>query len=112
MINLQELSLGIAALNSALDGIRKVRDLLPANKRRDEIDEGIAEAERNTKLAEAQIAQALGYQLCRCKFPPIIMLTIQSSSNIEIFQCPQCKRKVPDLDAIHESFTYIDPGIV
>jgi hypothetical protein len=27
-------------------------------------------------IAEAEIAKALGYQLCKCSFPPAMMLTV------------------------------------
>ena len=40
------------------------------------IETALTTASSNTAIAEAQIAQALGYQLCHCQFPPTPMLTV------------------------------------
>ncbi|GEM77006.1 hypothetical protein [Vibrio sagamiensis] len=41
-------------------------------------------------MAEAQIAQALGYQLCKCTFPPQIMLSVGYRDFEEAFECKLC----------------------
>ena len=51
----------------------------------------IKEADTAFKLAESEIAQNLGYQLCRCTWPPQIMLSIEQEEHGEKFQCPKCK---------------------
>jgi hypothetical protein len=54
-------------------------------------------AERQVALAEAQIAQLLGYQLCRCQFPPTPMLDVGElhveglkGSSGRVHECPKC----------------------
>jgi hypothetical protein len=44
--------------------------------RRKAITAALDQAEAAAKFAEAQIAKALGYDLCKCQFPPTPMLTV------------------------------------
>jgi hypothetical protein len=45
-------------------------------------------------VAEAQLAKALGYQLCYCTFPPTAMLTVGQTlgrpSYVPVYECPKC----------------------
>ncbi len=41
------------------------------------------------------IAQALRYEICRCTFPPQIMLSQGYRENREHFQCPRCGNTWP-----------------
>lgn len=88
----------ILALKSALDLVRKVieifkqtKELLPNGTKKDTVKITLDEAETAFKLAESNIAQELGYQLCRCTWPPQIMLSIEREEYGEKFQCPKCK---------------------
>ncbi len=40
------------------------------------IDEALDQADKATKIAEAEVAQALGYALCKCGFSPTPMRTV------------------------------------
>lgn len=59
------------------------------------IDAALDKASKATAIAEAQVAQALGYQLCKCEFPPTPMLTVGSTGRDDkaatVYQCPKCK---------------------
>ena len=49
-------------------------------------------------IAEAEIQKALGYELCKCQWPPVAMLTIGYFHRIHgkhqegdpVFECPKC----------------------
>ena len=58
---------------AALDLLRSAGALLPVARRR-AVEQKTDEAEAALKIAAASAAQALGYKLCRCVFPPEIML--------------------------------------
>jgi len=55
-------------------------------------------AESSVGVAEAQVAQALGYELCRAHYPPVIMTVIGFFDRLHmgrdaghpIFECPGC----------------------
>ena len=88
----------ILALKSALDLGRKAleivkqtKELLPNGTKKDTAKKTLDEAETAFKLAESKIAQELGYQLCRCTWPPQIMLSIEHEEYGEKFQCLKCK---------------------
>jgi hypothetical protein len=81
---------------SALALFREAKDALPDNSHSNAIEKSIEEAERQIRLAEVQVAQSLGYQLCQCTFPPQIMLSIgRHPRGRERFQCPTCKKLEP-----------------
>lgn len=90
----------LAGIKSGMDTIRSVlalvkdtTDTLPDGTRKTAITESLETAEREIRLSEVQIASALGYRLCRCTFPPQIMLGVgQNSRGHERRQCPGCKR--------------------
>lgn len=98
-------SQGAAAFKSIFDGLRTaiamVRDLRgapqPSNEKEGElIDAALDSATKATAIAEAEVAKALGYELCKCEFPPTPMLTIgiQSATagrNGPVYECPKCK---------------------
>jgi hypothetical protein len=59
-------------------------------------DKALDEALRSAGIAEALIAKALGYELCKCEYPPTAMLTVGyknergASGKGPVFECPKC----------------------
>ena len=58
----------------------------------------LEEAEKTAKVAEAQLAKALGYTLCKCEYPPNPMLKVghrtkwgEQSDFLDVHECPMCK---------------------
>jgi hypothetical protein len=93
---------GAGALKSAFDAIRgllgvvkDVRGLANPEQAR-AITAAADQVEAAAKVAEAEIAKALGYELCKCEFPPTAMLTVghrierQTGNAIPVFECPKC----------------------
>ncbi|KAA0226938.1 hypothetical protein EDS67_18665 [candidate division KSB1 bacterium] len=78
--------------SKAISIFKKAKDLLPDSPDKEAVDKGFAEAEQAFRLAEAKAAKELGYQLCRCTWPPQIMLSIGHEEYGEKFQCPKCRR--------------------
>ena len=90
---------GIDLLRSIFGLVRDAKDALPESGKKEAITRSLEEAERQLRLAEAQVARALGYMLCQCTFPPQIMLSIGLHKyGVERFQCPHCKKKDPGDD--------------
>jgi hypothetical protein len=77
---------GAAALKAAFDSIRTalsiakdVRSLgCGSDQQQKAIDNALSVAASSTAIAEAELAKAFGYQLCKCEFPPIPMRTVGS----------------------------------
>jgi hypothetical protein len=103
------------ALRAAIGLIKDTKDLLPNDAKSDAITAALETAEASSKIAEAEIAKELGYQLCKCQFPPTPMLTVGYHTRSEgarpgspVFECPQCgitsagpfmyKRTAPQLE--------------
>jgi hypothetical protein len=96
---------GIAAVKTTLDAfraaiglLRETKDLLPNDEKTAPINAALAAAESSSRIAEAEIAKALGYELCKCEFPPTPMLTVGYHtrptpgyrSGSPVFECPKC----------------------
>ena len=92
----------ISLLRGAVGLVRDVRDTLPEDKRR-AVDQALEQADRATRLAEAQIAKGLGYRRCQCQFPPKVMLYAGWDEQAtflnegEFFKCPDCGRQDPPM---------------
>lgn len=85
------------ALRSAVGLLKDAKDLLPAGDKQAAISQALATAEASAKLAEAEIAKALGFELCKCNFPPTAMLTVGYHTRSQghrpgdpVFECPKC----------------------
>jgi hypothetical protein len=87
------------ALRSAMGLLKDAKELLPpGDQRQQAITQALATAESSSKIAEAEIAKALGYELCKCEFPPTPMLTVgyfniqvsNHSATDPVFECPKC----------------------
>ena len=103
-MNLEGIKVGLEALTSAfqffkeaLSWAKKAKDKLPDGDQKTALAESIEQAEKTGKLAEAEIAKALGYHLCQCTFPPRIMLSVgyDQQQLAEQFRCPGCNKTIP-----------------
>ena len=74
-INPQDAKAGFDAVKAAVDTFKSIREMFRSDPAKYEAASvAVDNAEREVKFAEAQLAQALGYKLCRSHFPPKPML--------------------------------------
>jgi hypothetical protein len=85
------------AFKSAVAGVREVRSLVGGSEQQNKVvDEALDHAVRTAATAEAEVAKALGYELCKCQFPPTAMLTVgyhnerPATRSGPVFECPKC----------------------
>jgi len=96
MFDLKIFSDGVSLLGSAVSTIKTVIDILPKREKENALQK-LHEAEEKLQIAQAQTAKGLGYELCRCTWPPQIMLHAGEAEYGEKFRCPACGRVVsPD----------------
>lgn len=84
---------------SALGSVKDASDLLPDGEEKETVGQVLKEAENAAQIAEASIAQAFGYELCKCTFPPIPMLRVgyrmphgERNKVQYIYECPKCNQ--------------------
>jgi hypothetical protein len=86
-------------LRSAISMVREARGSRDSDQGKEEtklIDAALEKASAATAIAEAEVAKALGYELCKCQFPPIPMLTVGRIDipNLKmlgpVYECPKC----------------------
>jgi hypothetical protein len=85
---------GLDSARAAFGLWRDIRQSVPAHQQ-EEVSRALEQSERQLQIAEAQIAAGLGYPLCRCVFPPTIMLAVgwqEAGKNPArpVHQCPLC----------------------
>ncbi|WP_315772943.1 MULTISPECIES: hypothetical protein [unclassified Bradyrhizobium] len=76
----------------AVDTIKGIIGLLPAGQQRDKAQADLAKAETALDTSKAEIAKALGHKLCKCTFPPQIMLW---KEDLKTNVCPECGHQNP-----------------
>jgi hypothetical protein len=97
---------GASALKTMFDSVRSAIGVLKdvksvgggTEEQKKTIDAALATASSTSAIAEGQFAKALGYQLCKCEFPPTPMLTVGFASNNvgqlkvgdPVYECPKC----------------------
>lgn len=98
-IDLTDLKTAFDMMKMAIGIAKDAKDLLPEGEKKQTLVNSLSTAERHTQIAEAQMAGAMGYQLCRCTFPPQIMLRVgyktQDYAVQEHFRCPKCGNEWP-----------------
>jgi hypothetical protein len=96
---------GANAFKAIFDGLRSaitmLRDLRGtpggSDKETALIDAALDKADQATAVAQAELAKALGFQLCKCEFPPTPMLTVgthlfrHKDLRGAVYECPKCK---------------------
>lgn len=88
-IDFENLSKGILAFRAALSTLKQAKDLMPNSAKKSEANKALERAEQEFKLAEASMAQKLGYEICLAHFPPVIMLEQEQGNWI----CPECQKQ-------------------
>ena len=88
-MDMDTLSKGIGLFSAALATLKQAISLLPDNARKADVEAVYEQACRELKIAEAEIANNLKYEICRAHFPPEIML----SKDDKIWMCPSCDNK-------------------
>jgi len=82
----------LAAAKAVIDIFRGIRAELPEGKAFDDIRQHIETAEKALALSEAELAKELGFRLCRCTWPPQIMLWEKEE---KASFCPKCRDRYP-----------------
>jgi hypothetical protein len=84
-------------LRSAIGMVRELRASGGGSEAQQQlVDDALEKASQAAKVAEAHVAKALGYELCKCEFPPIPMRTVGRIDHPGIkkagpvYECPKC----------------------
>lgn len=70
-----------------------IKETVPESPNKVKAEEKFEEAEKAFRIAEANAARDLGYSICRCTWPPQIMLRIAGNEEVEISECPNCHQR-------------------
>ena len=97
---------GIGALKTVIDSIRGAVGLAKdvrlyggsTEQQQQVIEASLTLASSNAAIAEMQLAQAFGYELCKCDFPPTPMRTVgyfnrdhgERRAGDAVYECPKC----------------------
>jgi hypothetical protein len=87
MFDLKLFSDGVSLLASVVSTVKSAIDILPKKQKNSALQK-LREAEEKLQVAQARTAKALGYEICRCAWPPQIMLHAGDTEYGEKFRCP------------------------
>lgn len=91
---MDEVSEFLADAGQFLSVFKQAKDLLPESKEKDEAAQALETAESSFKVAEAQLAQSMGFELCQCSWPPHIMLYRQELDEYHCSECGNAKTRL------------------
>ena len=82
-MDLAAITVGISAVKAGFDTaktaisiVKETIELLPNSRERQQIENALANASAKMTEGEASVAIGLGYTLCRCSYPPAVMLKV------------------------------------
>jgi hypothetical protein len=87
------------SFRSAIGLVKEVQSLGGGTEQQQAtIDNALAQAISTAAIAQAEIAKALGYELCKCDFPPTPMRTVgyfnkrvaKHNEGDPVYECPKC----------------------
>ena len=88
-LEIDALAKGIGLFRTALAALKQAIDLMPDSTQKADAAAALERAQREFKIAEAETAQKMGYEICRKHFPPEIML----SEDDTVWECSECGNK-------------------
>ena len=91
---MDEIRVFLAAAGQFLSVFKKAKDLLPDSKEKDDATKALETAESSFKVAEAQLAQSMGFELCQCSWPPNIMLYRHELDEHHCSECGNAKTRI------------------
>ena len=87
------------SVRAAIGMVKDVQSLAGGTEQEQKaIDTALTVASSNTAVAEAELAKAFGYELCKCEFPPTPMRTVgyfsrpvpKRNEGDPVYECPKC----------------------
>ncbi|TGS70390.1 hypothetical protein EN844_06520 [Mesorhizobium sp. M3A.F.Ca.ET.201.01.1.1] len=85
--------LAFETIRVAFGILKDTKEALPADKAK-AVAAALEKSEEQFAIARAEIAKALGYELCKCKFPPVPMVTVgmltRGGKPGPVYECSEC----------------------
>jgi len=69
-MDIDSLTKGIGLVSTTITTLKKLKELIPSGDKKQVVEQKLEEAEKNIKIAEAEIAKGFKFQLCHRHFPP------------------------------------------
>ena len=88
----QEILGWVQASKAAVDLLKSAYKALPAGEKRSEVENKVRIAEQILERSDSKLAKELGFTLCKCTWPPQIMLW-NENERAEICPRPECNHR-------------------
>lgn len=105
-----DVKLYFTLLKESIGLFKSAKELLPDSPQKEKLEIALKEAELQARVAEANLAKNLGFNLCPKCWPPSILKAIMVSANQDNYHCDSCdtffvnhgKRRGPDVVNLRE----------
>jgi hypothetical protein len=92
--DIESIKQAISAFGVAVTALKQAKDLLPQNSKKQELNIVIETAEKQMKIAELELAKALGHEVCTNHWPSGIMLSTDKKN----WECPICGNEIKPIE--------------
>jgi hypothetical protein len=75
-MDINSLSKGISLVSTTITTLKQLKEFIPSRVKKQDVEQKLEDAEKQLKIAEAEIAKGFNYQLCQRHFPPGILLEV------------------------------------
>ena len=89
-IDIESIRQALGTFGATLILLKQAKDLLPENSQKQELNAAIESSERQLKVAELELARALGHEICTNHWPSGIMISADKKN----WKCPICENEI------------------
>ena len=100
MMNIGALATTFAIGKEAISAMKALQKLFPNSKEKEAATKLLDQAEKSFKIAETEAAKELGYMLCRCTWPPQIMVDKGGRNKWQCSKCGSISDTSPGMEII------------
>jgi hypothetical protein len=87
---LSEVKTAFDLFRESINLFKAAKECLPNSSEKQAAEKTLAEAELSAKVAEAKLAQSLGFLLCPKCWPPSILRATSVNSGVDLYNCISC----------------------
>ena len=87
---LSDVKIAFDLFKESINLFNSAKELLPDSSEKTAAENVMTEAINSAKVAEAKLAQSLGFHLCPKHWPPVVLTATRVTKNHDTYECTTC----------------------